>query len=242
LDPNRIVFCEDNSSALGAEQFRTLRARLLRVRDNQTLKKLHITSAISGEGKTFVASNLAHAFARQGSRRVLLIDADLRNPGIHLPIGAPLAPGLSDFLRADVQAPKILQHGLDGSLYLISAGNIANNPGELLSNGRFKILLDRLAPLFDWIIIDSPPCLPVADASLISAVADGVLLVVRAGSTPGELSQKARQELHGRNIVGVILNAAEEADSYYGQYSYGYGVYGAPDSSKKGSRTGRLTG
>ena len=234
IDPNRIVFCENNTSALGAEQFRTLRARLLRMRDTQTLKKLHITSAVSGEGKTFVATNLAQAFARQGSRRVLLIDGDLRNPGIHLPIGAPLAPGLSDYLRGDVQEAAIVQHGLEGSLYLIAAGNAVKNPSELLSNGKLKILLDRLAPLFDWVIIDSPPCLPVADASLISALSDGVVLVVRAASTPSELSQRAQQELKGRNIVGVVLNAAETADAYYGYYKYGYGNYGSqPEENRR---------
>jgi capsular exopolysaccharide synthesis family protein len=225
LDANRVVFCEENPSVIGAEQFRTLRARLLRMRDNQPLKKLHITSAVKGEGKTFVASNLAHAFARQGSRRVLLIDGDLRNPGTHTSLNAPLAPGLSDYLRGDVKEPQVVQHGLDGGLYLIAAGNAANNPSELLSNGRLKTLVDRLAPLFDWVIIDSPPCLPVADASLISTVADGVLLVVRSASTPFELSKRAQQELQGRNIVGVVLNAVAESTGYNGYYGYGYGTY-----------------
>jgi capsular exopolysaccharide synthesis family protein len=225
LDPNRIVFCDENSSVLGAEQFRTLRARLLRMRDNQTLKKLHITSAIKGEGKTFVASNLAQAFAKQGSRRVLLIDADLRNPGTHTSLNAPLAPGLSDYLRGDLKEPQIVQRGLAGGLYLIPAGNAVNNPSELLSNGRLKLLVDRLAPLFDWVIIDSPPCLPVADASLISTIADGVLLVVRSASTPFELSKRAQQELQGRNIVGVVLNAVAESTGYNGYYGYGYGTY-----------------
>jgi len=232
IDSNRIVFCENNSSALGAEQFRTLRARLLRMRDNQTLKKLHITSAVSGEGKTFVATNLAQAFSRQGSKRVLLIDGDLRNPGVHLPIGAPLAPGLSDYLRGDVQEAAIVQHGLESSLYLIAAGNAVKNPSELLSNGKLKTLLDRLAPSFDWVIIDSPPCLPVADASLISALSDGVVLVVRAASTPSELSQRAQQELKGRNIVGVVLNLAETAGAYYGYYKYGYGDYGSKSAGQ----------
>jgi len=234
MDPNRIVFCENNTSALGAEQFRTLRARLLRMRDHQTLKKLHITSAVSGEGKTFVATNLAQAFSRQGSKRVLLIDGDLRNPGVHQPMGAPLAPGLSDYLRGDVQEAAIVQHGFEGGLYLIAAGNAVKNPSELLSNGKLRILLERLAPLFDWVIIDSPPCLPVADASLISALADGVVLVVRAASTPAELSQRAQQELKGRNIVGVVLNAAETTDAYYGYYKYGYGSYGT--RPEEGSR------
>lgn len=225
LDPNRIVFCDGNSAALGAEQFRTLRARLLRIRDHQTIRVIQVTSAVSAEGKTFVASNLAQALARQDSRRVLLIDGDLRNPGLHLPIGAPLALGLSDYLRGEAKELQIVQHGQEGGLYFISAGNSVSNPSELLSNGSMKVLLERLAPLFDWVIFDSPPCLPVADAGLISAVCDGVLLVVRAASTPSELSQKARQELQGRNVIGVVLNAVDKAETYQAYYGYGHKNY-----------------
>ncbi len=226
LDPNVIVFSESSPSANGAEQFRTLRSRLTQMRDAMPLKKIQVTSAISGEGKTFVCTNLAQSFARQRDRRVLLVDGDLRRSMLHLPLGAPSSPGLSDYLRGEAAESTIVQHGMDGNLCFIPAGNAVTDPNELLSNGRMTALLDRLGNVFDWIIVDSPPCLPVADASVLAKSCDGVLLVVRAASTPMALAQKARQELQGKNVVGVVLNAVEDTHSYGGYY---YGGYEAKD-------------
>ena len=222
LDPKTVVFCESSSRTSGAEQFRTLRSRLYQLRESSKFKKLLITSAVASEGKTFVSTNLSQAIARERDRRVLLIDADLRNPSLHKPLGAPLSPGLSDYLRDQASDAEIIQHGQDGKLCFIPAGSTRDSPSELLSNAGFEKLLDRLAPLFDWIIIDSPPCLPVADANVLAAQCDGVLLVVRAESTPWVAVERAGKELRKRNLVGVVLNAVEEAhvqDSYYYQGS-----------------------
>jgi len=233
-DGNTIVFSDSHSPHEGAEQFRTLRTRLYQLRDGAPVKRVLVTSAVAGEGKTFVATNLAQAIARERDRKVLLVDGDLRSAKLHLPLGAPLSPGLSEYLRDEATEADIIQHGQEGSLCFIAGGNGAgNNASELLSNGRLQKLLDRVAPLFDWVIIDSPPCLPVADASVLAGLVDGVLLVVRSKSTPSAMAQKARQELRKSNIVGVVLNAVEEVDSYGGTYSYGYG-YG-----EKKAKTGR---
>ena len=97
------------------------------------------------------------------------------------------------------------------------------DPSELLSNGRLRKLLDRITPVFDWVILDSPPCVPVADASILADMCDGVLLVVRAGSTPSAVAQRAIQELQGKNVVGVVLNAVDEAGIYGSGYYQGYG-------------------
>jgi protein-tyrosine kinase len=226
-DPNLNVFLNPALSPHGAEQFRTLRSRLYQLRSNQTLRTVLITSSIPAEGKTFVTNNLAQAIVRQPDRRVLIIDADLRCARLHIPLGAPAAPGLTDYLRGEADEMSIIQHGLEGNLCLIPGGNEVTNPSELLSNGQLKKLLDRLAPVFDWVLVDSPPCLPVADASILADICDGVLLVVRAGSTPLELAQKTCQELSGRNVLGVVLNAADESRVYGSQYyrgsGYGYG-------------------
>jgi capsular exopolysaccharide synthesis family protein len=204
-----------------AEQFRTLRSRLYQYRGSHALKTLLVTSSMAGEGKTFVTANLVRAFVRQAERRVLVIDADLRRPRLHTIFGAPPSPGLSDYLRGNADEFSIIQHGKEGNLCLIPCGESVNHPSELLSNGRLKILLDRLAPAFDWIIIDSPPCLPVADAGIVSHWCDGLLLVVRAAFTPSALVLKSKQELKQRNIVGVVLNAAAEGTSY-GSYQGSY--------------------
>jgi protein-tyrosine kinase len=225
VDSNVNIFSNPGLSPRGAEQFRTLRSRLYQLRNDQPLRTLLVTSAVAAEGKTFVTSNLAQSIVRQPDRRVLLIDADLRCARLHLPLGAPQSPGLTDYLRGEADEFAVIQQGPEGNLCLIAGGNEATNPSELLSNGRLKGLLERVAPVFDWVIVDSPPSIPVADASVLAALCEGVLLVVRAGSTPAELSQKAAQELQGRNVLGVVLNAAEELGQYesyyYPDYSYG---------------------
>jgi len=222
-DPYALVFSAAHTQAVGAEQFRTLRSRLYDLRETAHLKKILITSAIPGEGKTFVASNIAQAIAREKGRRVLLIDGDLRKPRLHIPLGAPLSPGLSDYLRKEMDEVSIIQHGQEGNLCFISGGDETTHASELLSTGRMQMLLDRLAPLFDWVIVDSPPCLPVADAGVLAGLCDGVLLVVRAKHTPSAMAQKARKELQKRNVIGVVLNAVEREGVYESYHSYGYG-------------------
>jgi len=231
MDPNTNVFANPDLSPHGAEQFRTLRSRLYQLRSAQSLRTLLVTSSVPTEGKTFVTSNLAQAIVRQPDRRALIIDADLRRPRLHVPFDAPLAPGLSDYLRGEVDEAAIIQQGQEGNLCLIPGGAEVSNPSELLSNGRLKKLLDRLAPVFDWIIIDSPPCVPVADASILADSCDGVLLVVRAGSTPFEVAQRACQELQTKNVIGVVLNSVEQSQMHGSHYYYGYG-YGTAYTSE----------
>src|SRR5580698_4251953 len=236
MDPNVNVFINPALTAHGSEQFRTLRSRLYQMRSSQTLRTLLVTSSVPAEGKTFVTNNLAQAIVRQPDRRALIIDADLRCSRLHVPLGAPASPGLTDYLRGEVDEMAIIQHGLEGNLCFIPGGNQVPNPSELLTNGRLRILLDRIAPVFDWIILDSAPLLPVADSSFLADLGDGVLLVVRAGQTPAETAQRACQELQGRNVVGVVLNAVgpdQAAGGYYSAYNYGYG-YGNGEAADSG--------
>jgi capsular exopolysaccharide synthesis family protein len=137
-----------------------------------------------------------------------------------LPLGAPLSPGLADYLGDLATDGEIIQHGQEGKLCFIAAGGAGKNPSELLSNGGLERLIERVSPLFDWVIVDSPPCLPVADANVVAGFCDGILMVVRARSTPSEAIERARKELRERKIFGVVLNAVEEADSYAGYYAY----------------------
>jgi len=233
-DPNVNVLSNAELNPRAAEQFRTLRSRLYQLQQSQSVRTLLVTSSIPGEGKTFVAMNLAQAIVRQPDRRVLLIDSDLRRSRLHVPLGAPSAPGLADYLRGEADELAVIQQEQGGNLCFIPGGNEVSNPSELLSNDRLKKLLTRLAPIFDWVIIDSPPCLPVADASVLADLCDGVLLVVRAGSTPSSTAQKACQELHGRKIAGVVLNAMAETPAYgpYHYYGYGDGHNDSRDSHK----------
>jgi protein-tyrosine kinase len=233
-DPNVNVFFNKGLSPQATEQFRTLRTRLYQLRNSQPLRTVLVTSAVAGEGKTFVANNLAQSIVHQPDRRALVVDADLRCARLHLSLGAPRTPGLTEYLRGEADEMAIIQQGQEGDLCFIPAGSEVTNPSELLSNGRLKKLIDLLTPVFDWIIVDSPPCLPVADASILSSICDGVVLVVRAGSTRTEVTQKARRELQERNVVGVVLNALDESTLKHSQYyqvdGYGYG-YGKTASA-----------
>ncbi len=237
-DPNVNVFGNESLSPHAAEQFRTLRSRLYQLRSAQTLKTILMTSSVPGEGKTFVTTNLSQAIVRQPDRRALIIDGDLRCARLHVPLGAPNSPGLAEYLRGEVTDElQVIQHGQEGNLCFIAGGGEVSDPSELLSNGRLKKLLDRITPVFDWVIIDSPPCLPVADATILANYCDGILLVVRAGSTASEVAQRACQELQGRNVIGVVLNAVEQSHMYGSYYYQGYGygyVYGRDGEKSKG--------
>jgi protein-tyrosine kinase len=220
LDPRTSVFGGTDSRKIGAEPFRTLRSRLSQIADTRKLKRILITSSLPAEGKTFVAANLAQSIICQPDRRVLLIDGDLRASRLHVALGAPLAPGLTDYLRGEVDECHVIQSGPEENLCFIPGGNEVSNPSELLTSERMKHLLDVVTPMFDFVILDSPPATPVHDPSLLADLCDGVLFVVRAGVTDFKVAEKAVAEFRAKNLLGVVLNAAEKSASY-GQY-YGY--------------------
>jgi len=230
VDPSASVFSAHTNHQVGAEKFRTLRSRLYQIATAQPLKKLLVTSSTPAEGKTFVTANLAHSFVRQADRRVLLIDSDLRASRLHLHLGAPEKPGLSEYLRGDCDEFQVTQVGSDGNLCLIPGGREVSNPSELLHSERMKHLLDRMSLMFDWIILDSPPALAVHDASILADMCDGVLFVVRAGATDFELAEKASAEFREKNLLGVVLNRVEKGDAYGDYYYSGYGSQSAAQS------------
>jgi protein-tyrosine kinase len=219
-DLNTTLFMNGDDNARGTEEYRTLRSRLYHLREKITLKKLLITSALPKEGKSFTSSNLAQVMVRQHGRRVLLIDADLRGPRLHLMLGTTAGPGLSDYLQGQHDEFSIIQRGPTENLFFIPSGTTLEDPAELVGNGRLRILLQRLEPLFDWIIVDSPPAIPVSDASVLAKVCDGVLMVVRSNSTPSDLARKARHEFPEKLLVGVVLNGTSEDSMSYARYYY----------------------
>jgi protein-tyrosine kinase len=221
LDPLNSVFQNPEIGHSVAERFRTLRSRLHQIAGTRTLRRLLVTSSVAGEGKTFVASNLAQSIVQQPDLRVLLVDADMRASRLHATLSAPSGPGLSDYLRGEADEFEIIQKGLEENLCLIPGGGQVSNPSELLLSGRMKHLLDLLTPIFDWVIIDSPPAMPVHDASILAGLVDGVLLVVQAGSTHVAIAERTVTELQGKKLLGVVLNQVDKADSY-GHYYYSH--------------------
>jgi capsular exopolysaccharide synthesis family protein len=219
LNLERNVFIDPAAPPAVREQFRTLRSRLYQIRDKQPLRSVLVTSSLSGEGKTFVANNLAHALARQQNCRVLLIDADLRRPDLHQGFGAPNSPGLSEYLKGEAQEMGVIQRGLPEYLCFIAGGSKPQNPAELIANGRLKSLLQTIGPVFDWVILDSPPTLPVSDALMLAELCDGVLTVIRAAQTGFDSAQKSCQQLREKNLLGVALNCADEGAAYGSYYN-----------------------
>jgi protein-tyrosine kinase len=221
LDALNSVFHDPNVGQAASERFRTLRSRLYQIGGVRTLRRLLITSSVAAEGKTFVSSNLAQSIVQQQDMRVLLIDADMRASRLHSTLGAPKHPGLSDYLKGDADEFEIIQKGMAENLCLIPGGSQVSNPSELLLSDRMRRLLDLHSPMFDWVIVDSPPAMPVPDASILAALVDGILLVVRAGSTHVAIAEKTAAEFHGSNLLGVVLNQVERSESY-GDYYYNY--------------------
>jgi capsular exopolysaccharide synthesis family protein len=209
-----------DGSAPGLEELRTLRTRLYQLRGTTPMKVLLMASSLPGEGKTFLCGLLAQVIARQRGRRVLLIDGDLRIPRLHDELGAPRVPGLLDYMKGEADEFAIIQRGPVEGMMFVPGGNEATNPSELLAGNRLATLLERVAPCFDWVLIDSPAAVPIADASVLANVCDAVLMVVAVGSTPFDLAQKARNEFRHKPVVGVVLNRVERnaASKYY--YAY----------------------
>ena len=219
-DEKTMLFFNGDDNARGTEEFRTLRSRLYHAREKMTLKKILVTSALPKEGKSFTASNLAQVLVRQHGRRVLLIDADLRGPRLHLMLGTTASPGLSDYLQGGTDEFSIMQRGAMENLFFVPSGQQISDPSELVANGRLKFLLQRVEALFDWIIIDSPPAVPVSDASVLAKACDGVVMVVRSNSTPVDMARRAREEFPDQALVGVVLNGTDADAASYSRYYY----------------------
>jgi protein-tyrosine kinase len=219
-DPSTMLFVNGNDGARGTEEYRTLRSRLYSLREKMALKKILVTSALPREGKSFTAANLAQVLARQHGRRVLLIDGDLRGPRLHQMLGTRLGPGLCDYLQEKTDEFSIMQRGPLENLFFIPSGSGIEDPAELVGNGRLKMLLQRVDSLFDWIVIDSPPAVPVSDASVLAKACDGVLMVVRSNSTPSDLARRACQEFPEQALLGVVLNGRQDDEAPYERYYY----------------------
>jgi capsular exopolysaccharide synthesis family protein len=217
-DAGSTMLEEALNSTISHEEFRRLRSFLYEVRRKQPLRVLLITSAVSGEGKTFVSANLARALARRENESVLVIDADLRLSRLHRPLGAEAGPGLAEYLESGADIFSVIQRGAIENLFFVAGGAPKSNPADLLSSERLEIFLRRLTPAFDWIVLDSPPALLVTDAAVLASWCDGILLVVRAGVTPFDMARQALQIFREKRLLGTVLNGSKPRSPYAGYY------------------------
>jgi len=220
-EESRVVTLTESNS-LGAEKFRLLRARLRNLRERGQLQKLVITSAVPNEGKTLVAMNLAFCLAKHTDEKILLLEGDLRKPMLGEHLGIKALPGIGEWALADQAVSKFIYRFDDLQLWILPAGSAPADSVNILQSSRFLELYNQLSTCFDWIIIDAPPLLPMADVSFWSRQADGLLLVVREGKTAKSILQKGLETLDHPKVIGVVLNDSHQVDSsYYHHYFYG---------------------
>ncbi len=211
-----------------AEAYRALRTSLLLTSAGTPPKTILVTSALPQEGKTTTSINCAVVLAQKGSR-VLLIDADLRRPGVHKTLGMGPCTGLSNVLTGSATLQQaVVRSNILSSLFILPAGTPPPNPAELLASSNMNDLLTELRADYDHIVIDTPPTLSVTDAVIMATRADTVVLVIRSGQTTRQALQRSRDLLAQVNarMAGVLLNAADLDSADY-RYHYEYqGKYG----------------
>jgi capsular exopolysaccharide synthesis family protein len=213
---SRLVCLTDRESPT-AEAIRLLGVRLRDMRRIRPLKKVLITSTIPQEGKSTLAANLACVLSHAPSEKTLLIEGDLRRPSLSQMLGISKRPGICDWLRGKLSPPAGVYHLEEAGFWLLPAGEATNNPIELLQSQKLPTMMAQLAAWFDWIIIDSPPVLPMADTSIWMRLADGVLLVTRQGTTEKRQLQKGLVAIDSTKLLGALLNGSM-ASAYSGYY------------------------
>jgi succinoglycan biosynthesis transport protein ExoP len=205
MDPHVVAYFDRRSPA--AAQYRTLRTNLLKADPVKPPVSVLITSSAPREGKSLTAVNLAVTLAGSEDARVILVDADMRDPTIHRLLGVDNKRGLADYLAGEAVLGQSIRATAVPNLFLLSAGRIPGNPTKLLSSTRLRDLIRRLSNDFDHVIIDTPPVVTFTDAAVVAPYVDGVVLVAKAGETPRKDAAQA-QFLLGRvdsRILGTVL-------------------------------------
>lgn len=209
-------------AAVENEDFERIRTNLRFFAVDIGNKSLVVTSAVEAEGKTTVAVNLARSLVRDGSR-TCLIDADLRQPAVASALGLTNDIGLSDLLAGTVSLTEALQDSGDNGLVVLPSGPTPPNPAELLGSHKMRELLTQLSASFDFVVLDTAPALPVADAAILAAAADGVLLVARYGLTTRQRASKAVETLRlgGARHLATVLNRVPPRSNIARDHGYG---------------------
>ncbi len=214
---SRLV-CLTDKETPPAEAFRLLGVRLRHLRGDQIVKKLLVTSTVPQEGKSLSAANLACTLGSRGEHKVLLLEGDLRRPSLSQMFGLNGVSGISEWLQGKENLVSTICHLKGPDIWLLPAGNPLKNPLEFLQSEKPLALIDQLAAWFDWVIIDSPPVLPLADTSVWAHLADGILLVARQGTTEKRQLQRGLDALDRNKLIGAIMNCSKvssSSDYYY---------------------------
>jgi capsular exopolysaccharide synthesis family protein len=226
LDKNLVTFSEPRS--FEAEQYQRLRQQIERLSTTRQLKVIAVTSAVVGDGKTFTALNLAGALAQRKDRKVLVIDADLRRPSVMPRLGLTADEGLATALQSSNGAYQHYIRLIDGTTVSVLPGEIApSGTYELLTSSKFAEIIKEVRTKYDYVVVDTPPVLPMADSGLLRDIVDGYLLVVSARSTPRKLVGEALNQLDPAAVIGLVYNRDDRPifgfyRSHYRQYFRAY--------------------
>ncbi len=220
---SRLVSLTDARS-FEADQYRALRHAVELAHDGSRALVVAVTSPVVGDGKTLTAINLAGSLARARTARVLLIDADLRRPNVARTLGEVdgAGPGLVDALLDGTGLDRNIQHVEQFNLSLLVGRRTDNDSYELLASGRFGELVAEARHRYDYVILDTPPLIPVPDSRLLTQWVDGLLVVIRADKTPRQLVGAALSELDRAKVLGLVFNGGDAKHSRYGKYYYSY--------------------
>jgi capsular exopolysaccharide synthesis family protein len=217
---NRLIYYNDPRSP-AADKIRYVRMRLREHWTAGKLKKLLITSALASDGKSTILLNLATALAERGKRSVLVIEADLHHSNLSSDLRLRPWAGLTECLQDDSLSPLSYIRRIEPlGWHLLPAGEPRRNPTELLQTPAIGVILQKVSASFDWILIDSPPVIPLTDPIALQQHSDASLLIVRAGRTPREAIEQAIGLLGQKSIVGVVLNGIERRYQPYYQKDY----------------------
>ena len=211
-----------------AEAYRVIRTSIQFAQAGKELKTLMVTSCTPDEGKSMTISNLAVVLTQAG-KSVLLIDCDMRNPTVHKNFALSNRLGLSSCISMGTPLAEAVQATQISGLYALTAGVIPPNPSELLGSERMQALLAEARAQYDYVLVDTPPVLPVTDALVIGRIVDAAVLVIASGADKVEMAKDVKTQLvsAGVNILGVVLNTVRSAHSHgYGYYYY-YGTKSA---------------
>jgi capsular exopolysaccharide synthesis family protein len=219
IAPQSRLACVTDMGSPAAEAFRLLGVRLRDMRRVRSVKKVLITSTIPQEGKSMVAANLACTLAQSSQQRTLLLEGDLRRPSLSQMFGIGRNPGLSEWLQGQISLTSSIYHLEDPGFWVLPAGNAPSDALELLQSGRLSALTDQLTAWFDWIVIDSPPVLPLADTSVWMRLADGILLIARQGTTEKRQLTKGLEAVDPKKLIGAVLNSSKHSSDNYYYYS-----------------------
>jgi protein-tyrosine kinase len=214
----------------GAEMFRVLATRLAHLQHKRRLQKLLITSSAVDEGKSVVTANLALTLARRPHERVLLVEADLRRPTVSDLFSATPLRGITEWSENKISLEDSLYQIKDTPMWILAAGEPVDDPLPLLESHRFAKMIETLAQSFDWILFDATPMFPMADATSLSRLSDGVLVVVREGFTRRKVLNKAIESIEKSKLLGVVFNQASMLNVDYSHY---YGRYSSKKEAKK---------